>query len=563
MRLLPFGVDGLLVEVDGLESAIGLHAALTAAALPGVVELIPAAATVLIRFNPGATDARRLARAVPGLRRTLSDGTANGESHIITIPVVYDGPDLPDVAALSGLSIAEVIRRHRSAVYRVAFQGFAPGFAYLVGGDPTLAVPRRDTPRTAVASGSVGLAGPFTGVYPRQSPGGWQLIGRTHVPMWDPTNPETPALLRPGMQVRFETATTAVRPAGGRVTTSARVPGMQAPIGACSRAPVAHTATSRSVSTPDPSTSVASRRIIVDHVGLLATVQDLGRPGHAALGVAPSGAMDRPALRRANRLVGNPRDAAAIEFVGALAVTADGPLVVALTAAAGPISVRTETGERAAERDRAVALEPGDQLIVEPARRGVYGYLAVLGGIRVPADERLLGSAATDTLAGLGPLPLRSGDELTIGSDHAEAVGDLPEPGPSLPSDSDTRSHPEGIRVRLGPRDDWFTEGALRVLTAQVWTVQSRSNRIGIRLNGDRELERIDDRELPSEGMVRGAVQVPPDGQPVVFAADHPVTGGYPVIATVVPEDLARLVQVPPGGRIRFTTQASGVGSAI
>jgi KipI family sensor histidine kinase inhibitor len=202
MRVLPCGSRAVLVELDDLDAVIGLHAALTAEPPTGVVELVPAARTVLIAFEPGATDAAGVEAAVRAL--DWQPG-APAEGPLVEIPVVYDGEDLEAVAAEAGLAVAEVVALHAGGEYAVAFCGFAPGFGYLSGLDARLHVPRLDTPRTRVPAGAVAIADRFSAVYPRASPGGWRLIGRTDATLWD-TERNPPALLSPGTRVRFAEA---------------------------------------------------------------------------------------------------------------------------------------------------------------------------------------------------------------------------------------------------------------------------------------------------------------------------------------------------------------------
>jgi KipI family sensor histidine kinase inhibitor len=204
VKLRPAGERGLLVEVEDLETVHRLHAALRELDPPGVVELVPGYRTVLVVADPakaGALD--DLAARLPELELPPAEAVA-GET--VEIPVSYDGEDLPEVASLTGLEAEEVVRRHTAPEYTVAFLGFSPGFPYLVGLDPALEVPRRDTPRTSIPAGSVGLAGNQTGIYPTASPGGWQLIGRTEVTLFDPTR-DPPTLLAPGTRLRFTVAT--------------------------------------------------------------------------------------------------------------------------------------------------------------------------------------------------------------------------------------------------------------------------------------------------------------------------------------------------------------------
>ncbi|MGA5221816.1 5-oxoprolinase subunit C family protein [Streptomyces koyangensis] len=269
--------------------------------------------------------------------------------------------------------------------------------------------------------------------------------------------------------------------------------------------------------------------------GPLATVQDLGRPGLAAMGVGASGAADRSALRLANRLVGNPEGAAAVEAtLGGLAVRALRPVTVAVTGAPTPLS----TG---AVRS-VIQLAEGERLELGTPLAGLRSYLAVRGGITVP---EVLGSRSRDVLAALGPPPLAPGDVLPAGpAPAAFPCVDL------APVRTPFGGEPE-LRVALGPRDDWFTPEAVRRLLAGPWTVGAASDRVGMRLEGP-ALERAVGGELPSEGMVPGALQVPPGGRPVLFLADHPVTGGYPVIACVLRADLDLAAQARPGQTLRF-----------
>jgi biotin-dependent carboxylase-like uncharacterized protein len=269
--------------------------------------------------------------------------------------------------------------------------------------------------------------------------------------------------------------------------------------------------------------------------GPLATIQDLGRAGQAALGVPASGACDRAAYALANRLVGNPVGAAVIEVTyGGLEVHADGDLVVAVTGA--PC-----TG---VPLNAPALVKAGEVLRFGPPASGLRTYLAVRGGIDVAP---VLGSRSTDLLSGLGPAPLSAQQTLPVGS--------LVEPMPGV--DLAPVAHPAGgevvLRVTPGPRRDWFTDAGWAALVSQPYRVSSNSNRVGVRLDGD-PLERARTGELASEGMARGAIQIPPSGTPVIFLADHPVTGGYPVIAYIADQDLDACAQLRPGQPIRLTT---------
>ncbi|MCX4092782.1 biotin-dependent carboxyltransferase family protein [Nocardia sp. alder85J] len=283
-----------------------------------------------------------------------------------------------------------------------------------------------------------------------------------------------------------------------------------------------------------------SGRLRVVAPGFFSTVQDRGRAGWFHAGVGVSGAADRASFALANRLVGNDESAAAIECVlGGLCVEVCEPAVVAVTGAPVPITVGTR-GEALAS---VLYLRPGQRVRLGTAAAGLRCYLAVRGGVQVAA---VLGSRSRDTLAGIGPEPLRAGDELPVGP----APRRWPEvsfaPVPAMTAD------PVTVRVWPGPRDDWFTRPG--DLYAGTWRVSTDIDRIGVRLDraDGPPLIRRDQAELPTEGMPLGAVQVPPSGQPVVFLADHPITGGYPVVGTVVDADIDRLAQVRPGQLVRF-----------
>ncbi len=199
VRALGAGASAVLIELDSLDQVMGLDAALRRTPPVGTVDLVPAARTVLVIFDATRTSAERV---VADISARPIGPAAEREGPLVEVPVVYDGEDLAEVAELSGLSERDVVARHLGPEYLVAFCGFAPGFAYIAGGDPALRVPRRRSPRTAVPAGSVALADEFTGVYPRQMPGGWQLIGRTEVVLWG-LDRDPPALLPPGARVRF------------------------------------------------------------------------------------------------------------------------------------------------------------------------------------------------------------------------------------------------------------------------------------------------------------------------------------------------------------------------
>ncbi|MGG5753639.1 carboxyltransferase domain-containing protein [Zafaria sp. Z1313] len=594
------GTRAFLAECASLEDVVALHAALSARPLPGQKEVLAAAETVMVAFETRET-AVAGARAVAALEL---DAAASAAGRTVEIDVVYDGEDLAAVGELTGLGPDGVVNAHTSAAWTAAFGGFAPGFAYLVAENDPLQVPRRSTPRTAVPAGSVALAGRFSAVYPRRSPGGWQLIGRTDAPLWD-LGREQPALIRPGDTVRYRPVReligipgTTPEPASGTEPATAGgnpgAEGVAATAADTQRAATdTHGAEASAPGSGDPAVATSTpRALVVDDPGLQSLVQDLGRPGLGDLGVSASGAADASAARLANRLVGNAAGEAVIESVfGGLRVTARGHHVLALagadvdalitarpakdSGAAGDATADAATGvdgsaetapeaasgttspdagtrapaDRPAPLRTPFALYDGETLSLDAPSAGLRSYLAVRGGL---ALDPVLGSRSSDAMSGVGPSPLAPGTALAVGRAAAGSAVGIAEDAPApLPAQGKTTE----LRFVPGPRDDWFDAAGIEALTGQEWTATSQSNRIGVRFEAPsdgRPLSRSRDGELASEGAVPGALQVPPSGLPVLFLADHPVTGGYPVVGVVVPEDLPLAAQLPPGAHVRF-----------
>ncbi|GAB3052410.1 5-oxoprolinase/urea amidolyase family protein [Intrasporangium mesophilum] len=530
-RLHPMGATAALVEVDDTDAALALRAALRSAiraasesALEAVDELVVGARSVLVRVSDPARLAAVVEAALGIAGATSSTLPAAASVRQVEVPVVYDGPDLDEVARLTGLSREEVVQAHTGTEWKVGFGGFAPGFAYLVGGDTRLWVPRRDDPRERVPAGSVALAGEFSGIYPQDSPGGWQILGSTDLVLWDAArNP--PALLEPGTTVRF------------RAISAMTVPSVDP--------------------TPWPSDEqraplVPGLALEVLATGPLVLVEDLGRRGLADAGVPRSGAADQAAYLLGLRLVGHllgttsraagPDAAApaALEVVlGGLVARARGDLLLAITGAPCPASV----DGRPVPLGAPFALRDGQVLRLDRATSGLRTYVAARGGLAVPP---VLGSRSSDTLSGLGPPAVAVGDVLPIGEPPPRfPVTDL---APLARSDPGTAVV---LGMTLGPRADWCD---LTALTRTTWTVSPRSSRVGIRLQGMQVARRrgMEGQELPSEGLVPGAIQVPSGGEPVVFLADHPVTGGYPVVAVLTSKAIDRAAQLRPGDEVRL-----------
>ena len=503
MRITPAGGWSLLVDLDDLPQVHSLWRALREHPPPGVEEIVAGATSVLVTMERESD----VAAAVELIRSMRLEESETVPPNLVEIPVMYGGPDLGDVCALTGLSADAVVAKHCEADYSVAFLGFSPGFGYLVGADPILHVPRLDTPRPAVPAGSVGLASEFTAVYPQSTPGGWRVIGRTDLLMFDPTRRQ-PSLLGPGDSVRFvATSTLGPAPAWEHV----RLP------------------------------PVSGDYLLIIDPGPLTTIQDAGRPGWAHLGVPRAGAADRRSAALANRLVGNEPTAALLES------TLAGPTLrigsdrqVAVTGARAAITVDGIP----ARPDTALTLRAGSEIRVASVDAGARVYVAFSGGLTV---DPVMGSRSTDTLSGIGPAPLKPGDLLALGAPEREGLPSSDSPGTSCPRPGELIS----IAAVPGPRDDWIGKRGMETLASAVFDVAPTSDRTGVRLSGA-PVGIVRREELPSEGVVAGAIQVPPGGDPIVLLRNHPTTGGYPVAAVVTDDGIDALAQARPGVRVRF-----------
>lgn len=514
MQLTPLGDSAVVVtmadQVDELIVARvrALAAAIERRQLRGVTDVVPAFATVTVYYDwvPAGGFARVRADVAEICAETKGE-PAPEPGRTIEIPVGYGvdfGPDLESVATQHGLTPAEVVRLHAGGSYLVHAIGFLPGFAYLGGLPPAIATPRRATPRREVPAGSVGIGGAQTGVYPLESPGGWNLIGRTALRLFDPARAQ-PSLFRAGDRVRF----------------------VELPAGQFSP-------TTGEQETPPPPLTADQRAIDVIEPGMFTTVQDLGRSGHRAEGVVLSGAADRFALRLANLLVGNAETAAGLEC------TLHGPTLA--------FECDTVVALGGAEfaglpRWQPTLIPAGTTLRLGPALRGCRGYLAVAGGIAVP---EVLGSRSTHVRSGLGGHAgrvLRAGDRLPVVSVRRSVAAHWHINERIVPPYS---ARPV-IRVVRGAQAGEFAAGFFNV----EFTVTPQADRMGVRLRGP-ALVRNAATELTSSAVVPGTIQVPPDGQPIVLLADAQTLGGYPQVAHVIAVDLPLVAQLRPGDVIRF-----------
>lgn len=490
--------------------------------LRGIIDIVPAYATLLVNFDAGQATAEDVVEeiysAVTLWTNSRDKPKENSKLHVV--PVQYGGelgPDLDDVASGHGLSPREVIRLHTDRKFRVHFLGFLPGFAYLGKLPQDLVTPRLATPRTRVRGGSVGLAAAQTAVYPFASPGGWRIIGQTSLPVWDPFS-DMPVRFAPGDSVHF--------------VESSHESETNKHLGLSTQVP-AH-----------PALEVISAEGMT-------TVQDLGRPGLAHIGLAQGGACDAYAAMIANALVGNALEAALLEM------TWTGPtlralrnVTIALTGSGLGCMVdgyEVPTGLSWYVRRGATISFTGAQ----SGDRGMRGYLAISGGVDVPL---VLGARSTSLLASFGGYmgrAIRAGDVIGV----ATAVeGPIQEAGKLWPGREERRL-PGDFTIRYVPYRGRGEAGlsAQREFERQTFELTEQSDRMGYRLksvNGG--ILTSSQKELVSFGVVRGAIQLPPGGNPVVLNVEHQTTGGYPLLGVVAKVDFPILSHLRPGSHIRF-----------
>jgi KipI family sensor histidine kinase inhibitor len=506
LTIREVGEGALLVEFPGVSEDVANRAAVAAAGRlgrPGLLDAIPGARSLFLVYD-ARLDRRALERDLEG----AADPSAGSPGRTVRVPVRYGGRDaldLPDLARNAGISAVEFVRRHAAAAYRVAFLGFAPGFAYCVGLPDELAAPRLATPRTRVPAGGVAIGGSYTGVYPARTPGGWRLIGRTGRRLFDPAS-DPPTLFLPGDSVIFEPTDNEPPPSGDPPSPRLRRTG-HSEIAAGSA---------------DWGTPIFR----VSNPGLFTSLQGAPRHGRGAFGVPAGGAMDLAALSAGNALVGNSAGSAALELTLAgpeLEVLADGRAAIA------GASMAAELNGLAVAPGRPFHLRRGGRLRTIRATSGVRAYLCVAGGLAIPPAE-------------WQTRPLLRDDVVC----RAEA------PAPVLASVPSGHVFAEGIvRVVLGPQEDRFDERGIAAFLSQTWRVSASSDRRGVRLEGE-PVPHAGSAEIAPEGTALGAIQVPPDGRPIVLGPDRPVTGGYAKIATVLTADWPLIAQAAPGAILRF-----------
>ena len=519
-RILNAGEAAMSVEFgDAIDLELNakvraLDESLLSKPFPGFVEAVPTYRSLLVHFDPLRAEFDDVADYLTQLTGKATRAKP-GRPPVKEVPTVYDGEDLDAVARDAGLSRDDVVALHTGTEYRVYMLGFSPGFAYLGLLPEAIARPRKTTPRIRVPAGSVAIAGRQTGVYPSATPGGWNLIGRTSLPLFDPES-SPPTFFVSGDRVRFVS-----------VPELPDLPDKP------------YKAATNNEELGEPTIEVLEG-------GLLTTVQDLGRVGYQRYGVPVAGAADAASLRAANFLVGNEPGAAALEC------TAMGPslrflrttMVAICGASLGPVLERGDLGPWEVPPNQSFLARAGNVLRFIGRLAGYRAYLSAAGGLGVP---KVLGSRATYLTSALGGFhgrALQRGDILNV-----YLSGGQPKAGRRWQSSQ--ASGETLVRVVFGMQEDYFSKKAKEMLTSSEYTVAASSDRMGCRLDGP-SLRHKKAQEIVTDGMVQGAIQVPADGKPIVMLADRATAGGYPKIGTVIGADITRFAQLMPGERLRF-----------
>jgi KipI family sensor histidine kinase inhibitor len=531
VRLVPCGDRALLVYLgDEAHLAVNqrVHAltrALKQSPHPALVEITPAYHCLMMEYDPLRIRLDQLEEMIhSALERAC---TEPADSRTVEIPVCYGGefgPDLGTVAAHTGLSPGEVTRRHQEPLYRVYCLGFSPGFPYLGDLDASLHTPRLAEPRTRLPAGSVGIGGTQTGIYPASTPGGWQLIGRTPLRLFDPFR-EPPTLLEPGNTVRFV-------PIGPELYEELEQAYAAGP-------------------PPRPAYMEGRAGVRIVQPGLATTLQDLGRRGYQACGVSVAGAADFWSLMVGNWLLSNRARTSALE------ITLSGPEVeftgvMAFCLTGAPIPAELIPADGSAPRPvpgwTTLLAGPGDRLRIGIAVAGCRSYFSVAGGFDLAP---VLGSLSEDLFGKVGPVggPLKAGDWLPVGlALHSPAdVAGRTLPSEYVPGFSGNVT----VRVVRGPQDHAFTADGFAAFLGGEYVVSQNSDRQGLRLQGP-QIARSSTPDILSEPVAPGSIQVPANGQPILLMANRQTTGGYTKIATAVYPDLAMAAQLRPGDKLRF-----------
>ncbi len=514
--------------------------------IPGVWEAQPTYSALCIHFSPGVVGPAYLKSLVKHLLRQYKDevpgslGPSRVPHRLVELPVVYGGdhgPDLLWAARHLGLDPDEIVRRHTAHSYRVYMMGFTPGFPYMGGMDESLALPRLPDPRKVVPAGSVGIAGAQTGIYSLAAPGGWRLIGKTPIELFDASKGE-PSLLQAGDEVSFvPIAEDGASEARARITYVRQ-----------------SAANDRDVAGGWQDTIQIERHTLgvpalsVENPGFFTLIVDSGRHGYRKLGVPVSGAADLHSYRLANLAVGNKDDQAALEMAllgGRFRALRD------VTVAIAGASTAVTLDDNQVECRQPIFVPQGSVLGIGPMSGGSRAYLAVAGGLDVPM---VLGSASTYLRGGFGGYhgrQLKLGDTLKIGPspDYAHIRRDWASTKQVLIREEGTPEDDAEVLLRVVPGPE-ATEEGIRILCTSTYLVRAESDRMGLRLDGPKPFDGPGD--ILSSAVVPGTIQVPSDGRPILLLIDAQTTGGYRRLGTVLSCDLSLAGQLRPGAKVRF-----------
>jgi len=543
-RIFPISDHSLTIDFGNIideslnKRVTGLFHHLTDHPFPGMIEAVPAYCSLSIYY-----DTIRLKKENPQLpvfeqvkkrmEQVIAENIeiADTPSKLVTIPVCYDaafGPDLENIAHERGISVQELIQIHYDTIYRVYMNGFMPGFAYMGEVDKRIAIPRHKTPRQIIEAGSVGIAGKQTGIYPLDSPGGWQIIGKTPLALFNKNIPQAEnngqlALLQPGDKVQFYPVSTDEFEKIQRQQNRTDAPGIA---------------------------ETAARGIRIKKPGLLTSIQDTGRNGFRYLGINPGGAMDKTALLIGNALVGNPAKEAGMEiFFPGPEIIFDTHAIIAVTGADFTPCIN---GEKIS-LNQPVLIDAGSELSFARPVSGHCCYLSINGGFDI---QSWLGSKSTHLKAGAGGWqgrPLKKEDIIHLLKVSQLYNTDLKEQLQSFSCKIHSRENEQAQPLRVIPGKEWnrLRHAAQDCFTREGFTISTIADRMGYRLKGSvLEFEHYE--ELVSSAVDFGTIQLLPDGQMIILMADHQTTGGYPRIAHVISADHSLLAQKRPGEKIFF-----------
>ena len=543
MHCTPIGDHSVLIDfsksIEPLKSIHALSKILFANQPTWAAEIVPGldSLVVQLRCTTGSLKTAReealkdLQKIGKQFEKQQNSETSPNKIHRIQVCYHPDlGLDLTSIAKALKLSIVEVVRLHKESLYIADILGFMPGFAYFSGLNPQLRLPRLASPRSVVPKGSVAIAELQTAIYPRVTPGGWNIIGRSPNKLFD-IDKNPPGLFMAGDQMQIDEISLDEFHRLDQANTSKEV-----------------------IRSLDKNKSAALIEVL--QAGTFSTIQDEPRSGLSHWAVGPGGACDIASLHLANALVGNPPEMAAIE------ITSTGPnLLFHEATCVAWVGANCEgiVNSQRIPGNRPVWIPKGATLKFSPLNPGLRSVVAISGGLDLP---KTLGRFGSHISADIGPKRLEKGDQLTLANPKAPLKSsflkslykedNLPRypkwqiRSPFLPTNSITK-----ICCLAGPHLSFLSTKERELFWSTVWTVSNQSNRMGVRLQGDFKVKK-DLPNIPSQAITFGTVQFPPSHEPIIMLAEHQTTGGYPRLAEVIRADLIKLAQAKPGSKLQL-----------